>query len=67
MPDKQELHQLIDQLPESELPSGGPAISSFSSPRKRRLIPEMLARIDDARANRSTGIPHDDIVREYRS
>ena len=64
MADKQELHQLIDQLPESELPAAARYLQ-FLRAQEAPVDPEMLARIDEARANRSTGIPHEDILREY--
>ena len=64
MPDKQELHELIDQLPESELPAAARYLQ-FLLAQEAPVDPEMLARIDEARANPSAGIPHEDIVREY--
>jgi hypothetical protein len=64
MPDKQELHELIDQLPESELPSAARYLQ-FLLAQEAPVDPEMLARIDEARANPSAGMPHEDILREY--
>jgi hypothetical protein len=64
MPDKQHLHQLIDQLPEVELPVAARYIEFLLS-HEAPVDPEMLARIDAARANPSPGIPHEEILREY--
>jgi hypothetical protein len=64
MSDKQHPHQLIDQLPEVELPAAARYIEFLLS-REAPVDPEMLARIDAARANPSPGIPHEEILREY--
>jgi hypothetical protein len=37
----------------------------FLVPQELRVEPEMLARIDAARANPSVGIPHEEIMREF--
>jgi len=50
MPDKQQLHQLIDQLPESEMIAAARYLE-FLLAREAPLDPEMLARIDRARAH----------------
>jgi hypothetical protein len=64
MPDKQELHQLIDQLPETELPAAARYLQ-FLLAQEEPVDAEMLARIDKARTNPTPGIPHEDILREY--
>jgi hypothetical protein len=64
MPDKQQLHQLIEQLPESEMIAAARYLE-FLLAREAPLDPEMLARIDQARAHPSPGIPHEDLLREY--
>jgi len=64
MADKQQLHQLIEQLPESEV-SAATRYLEFLLAREAPVDPEMLARIDQARAHPSPGIPHDDVLREY--
>ncbi|HXI44637.1 MAG TPA: hypothetical protein VNH83_31925 [Bryobacteraceae bacterium] len=64
MPDKQRLHQLIDQLPETELPAAARFLQLLLA-QKPPVDKEMLARIDQTRANRSPCIPHEDILREY--
>lgn len=58
-------HSLIEQLPETEVPA---AVRYLEFPIAREeppVDPEMLARIDAARANPAEGIPHGDILREY--
>ncbi|MGA2597680.1 MAG: hypothetical protein ABSH09_11915 [Bryobacteraceae bacterium] len=64
MPDKQQLHQLIEQLPESEMNAAARYLE-FLLAREAPIDPEMLARIDQARAHPSPGIPHEDLLREY--
>jgi hypothetical protein len=64
MADKQQLHQLIDQLPEAELPAAARYLQ-FLLAREAPVDPDMLARIDKARAKPSSGIPHEDILGEY--
>jgi len=64
MPDKQQLHQLVEQLPESEL-AAALRYLEFLLSQEAPVSPEMLARIDAARAHPSPGIPHEGILREY--
>ena len=64
MPDKEHLHALINQLPDSELPAAARYLEFLLS-HEEPIDPEMLARIDRARANPSPGIPHDEIMREF--
>ena len=64
MPDKQKLHSLIDQLPESELMAAIRYVEFLLS-QEAPVDSEMLARIDAARANPSPGILHEDIMREF--
>lgn len=64
MPDKQELHELIDQLPETELPAATRYLQ-FLLAQDAPVDPEMLARIDKARANPTPGISHEEILRDY--
>ena len=63
MLDRRPLHQLIDQLPETGLPTAARYLQ-FLLAQEAPVDQEMLARIDDARANPSPGIPHEDILRE---
>ncbi|MBI4904636.1 MAG: hypothetical protein HY820_13425 [Acidobacteria bacterium] len=62
--DKQQLHHLVDQLPESEL-SAAARYLEFLLSHEAPVDPEMLARIDQARAHRSPGISHDEVLREF--
>jgi hypothetical protein len=64
MPDKQRLHQLVDQLPEQELAAAARYLE-FLLDQEGPVDQEMLARIDAARANPSPGIPHEEIMREF--
>jgi hypothetical protein len=54
MAGKEQLHQLIEQLPHEE-------IIAPEAP----VDPEMLARIDAARAHPSPGIPHAETLRDF--
>lgn len=64
MPDRQQLHQLVDQLPESEVAAAARYLE-FLNGREPPVDEEMLARIDEARASQSSGIPHEDVLREF--
>jgi hypothetical protein len=62
--DKEQLHSLIDQLPESEV-SAAARYLEFLLAREAPVDPEMLARIDHARANPSSGISHKNVLAEF--
>ena len=64
MPDKQEIHRLVEQLPESELAAARRHLEFLLS-QEAPVSPEMLKRIDAARAQPSPGVPHEEILREY--
>jgi hypothetical protein len=64
MPDKQQLHNLIDQLPESEI-SAAASYLEFLLAREAPIDAEMLARIDRARSPPSPGIPHGEVLWEF--
>lgn len=64
MPDKQEIHRLVEQLPESELAAARRYLEFLLS-QEAPVSPEMLKRIDAARAQPSPGVPHEEILREY--
>ncbi len=64
MPDKQQLDRLIDRLPESDV-SAALRYLEFLVSQDAPVDPEMLARIDAARRQASTGISHEDIMREF--
>jgi hypothetical protein len=65
MPDKQRLHQLIDQLPVSEI-AAALRFLEFLLSQEAPVDPEMLARIDEPRAHPSAGVPHEAVMREFR-
>jgi hypothetical protein len=64
MLDKQKLHHPADRLPEPELTAAA-RYPEFLLSHEAPVDPEMLARIDRARAHPSAGISHDDILREF--
>ncbi len=64
MPDKHQLHNLIERLPESELVAAMRYLE-FLLDRERPVDPDVLTRIDLARANPSPGISHQDLLREF--
>jgi hypothetical protein len=64
MPDKQQLHQLVDQLPDTEVPAVVRYVEFLLS-QEAPVDPDMLARIDAARADPSPGIPHEELMREF--
>ncbi len=64
MSEKEQLHQLVNELPESEI-SAALRYLQFLIAREAPIDPEMLARIDAARSNPRPGIPHEAILREF--
>lgn len=64
MPDRRQLHNLVDQLPESEVVAAARYLE-FLSAREAPVDSEMLARIDEARVHPSAGISHEDVLREF--
>jgi hypothetical protein len=64
MPEKQELHRLVDALPEAEV-AAALRFMEFLLSRETPVDPEVLARIDAARANPSPGISHEELLREF--
>ncbi len=61
---KEDLHSLIERLPDSEILAAERYLEFLIS-REAPVDPEMLKRIDAARAEAPAGIPHDDILREF--
>jgi hypothetical protein len=59
---KQRLHELVEQLPASEIET---AVELLESLVEAPVDPEMLARIDAARQERGVGIPHEEILKEF--
>ena len=64
MPDKQLLRDVIDRLPDAELVAATRYVQ-FLLNQESPVAPDMLARIDQARANPSDGISHEDMLREF--
>lgn len=64
MSDKQQLHHLIDQLPESEV-SAAARYLEFLLAHEAPVESEMLNRIDRARAAQAPGISHEEVLREF--
>jgi hypothetical protein len=64
MPDKQQLHHLIDLLPESEISAAARYIEFFLA-HEAPVDADLLARIDRARDQPSQGISHSDVLREF--
>ena len=64
MPDKQQLHRLVDQLPDAEVLVALRYVEFLLS-QEAPVDPDMLARIDAARADPSPGIPHEEVMREF--
>jgi hypothetical protein len=62
---KEELHSLVEQLPDSELAAAARFLEFLLSREESPVDPEMLKRIDAARAESSEGIPHEEILTEY--
>ena len=62
---KQQLHELVDRLPESETGAAARYLEFLLAHDEAPLDPEMLERIDAARAQQSAGICHEEILREF--
>ena len=64
MSDRQQLHELIDQLPESDVPSAVRCVE-FLLAREGPADADMLTGIDRAREHPSPGISHAEVLREF--
>jgi hypothetical protein len=62
---REQLHELVNRLPESEVTPAARYLEFLIAHEEPPVDPEMLARIDAARAHRSPGIPHEEILREF--
>ena len=62
---KPQLHELVDRLPESETGAAARYLEFLLAHDESPVDPEMLKRIDAARAQQGTGIPHSEILREF--
>jgi hypothetical protein len=65
MPEREQLHSLVERLPDSEITAAERYLEFLLAREEAPVDPEMLERIDRARARRSAGIPHEEIMREY--
>ena len=63
MSDRRQLHNLVDQLPESEVVAATRFLE-FLGAREAPIDSQMLERIDEARAHPSAGIAHEDVLKE---
>jgi hypothetical protein len=64
---KPQLHELVDRLPESETGAAARYLEFLLAHDEAPVDPEMLQRIDAARAQQGTGIPHAEILREFNA
>ncbi|SPE38810.1 hypothetical protein SBA6_950033 [Candidatus Sulfopaludibacter sp. SbA6] len=62
---KEELHSLVEKLPDSEVMAAGRYLEFLISREEAPVDPEMLKRIDVARAEPPASVPHEEILREY--
>jgi hypothetical protein len=62
---KQQLHELVDWLPESDGVTAARCLEFLIAHDEASVDPDMLTRIDAARAQRGPGIPHEEIFREF--
>ena len=65
MQTKQQIHELVDRLPESETCAAVRYLEFLLAHEEAPIDPEMLERIDAARAQPGAGIPHEEILREF--
>jgi hypothetical protein len=66
--EKRQAHELIDQLPPSQLSAVVGLLEAMLEPfEEREIPPETIAAMDRARASlaRGEGIPHDEVLREF--
>ena len=65
MQTKHQIHELVDRLPESETGAAARYLEFLLAHDEAPIEPEMLIRIDEARARHGAGIPHGEILREF--
>ena len=65
MQTKQQIHELVDRLPESETGAAVRYLEFLLAQDEAPIDAEMLKRIDAARAEQGGGIPHEEILREF--
>jgi len=64
-PGKEALHGLVEKLPDSEITAAGRYLEFLISRGEAPVDPEMLKRIDAARAEPLAIVLHEEILREY--
>jgi len=62
---KEQLHELVNQLPADEIEAARRYLQFLIAHEEAPVDPDMLSRIDAARVNRSAGIPHEEILKEF--
>ena len=62
---KQQLHELVDRLPASEAVAAARYLEFLIGHDEAPVDPDMLKRIDAARAHPDPGLPHEEILREF--
>ena len=62
---KQQLHELIDRLPESETVAAARYLEFLLAHEEAPVDSEILQRIDAARKQPGPGISHEEILREF--
>jgi methylase of polypeptide subunit release factors len=67
MQTKQQIHELVDRLPESETGAAARFLEFLLAHDEAPIDPEMLKRIDAARAQKAAGVPHAEILREFEA
>ena len=65
MSDKQQLHTLVDRLPEAEAEAAARYLQFLISREEEPVDPAMLTRIDAARKNPASGITQEEVLREF--
>jgi len=65
MQTKQQIHEMVDRLPESETGAAARYLEFLLAHDEAPVDPEMLDRIDAARSQPGAGIPHAEILREF--
>ena len=62
---KQQLHELVDRLPETETAAAARFLEFLLAHDEAPVDSDMLRRIDAARAQPGPGISHEEILREF--
>ncbi len=62
---KQELHELVERLPDEDLPAAQQFLEFLVRREEPPVDPDLLARIDASRTNNGPTIPHEEMLREF--